>query len=357
MKTLIDEHIKDSSRDEHFIPRVIIMAAAAAAFAYGLASLILNVDVRTLGFNESGQVDYQVCLKPNNYFVDQCQPAGTQYVASLIDHIKADFEYKFQIDQSVDYSYSYDITSRLVATESGDSGKVLYESQEVILPEQRLERQAGQNFAVKETLELDYGKYNNLITAFRSDYGLTINSYLVVSLNVHIRGQAAEFSQELAVDDSVGLTVPLSERTINVNMQSNDLASGGELEEKTANPIKNLGYIVLSLASLGVFAAAAVTSVLLWRRREAGRSAYEKALQRIMKEYNQLIVETERVPQVPRDKVVEVKDFDGLLDARDTIQQPILHLAVGEDRSLFIIEDQGVAYVYTLSGRKPKSAK
>jgi hypothetical protein len=48
---------------------------------------------------------------------------------------------------------------------------------------------------------------------------------------------------------------------------------------------------------------------------------------------------------------VDVKSFEELLDARDTIQQPILHLTVTENRSLFIIEDQGMAYSYTLSDK------
>jgi hypothetical protein len=86
-------------------------------------------------------------------------------------------------------------------------------------------------------------------------------------------------------------------------------------------------------------------------KREARRSAFEKTLGKILHDYNQLIVEVEHIPQIPRNKLVEVVNFEELLDARETIQQPILHLTLAADRSLFIIEDQGMAYVFILSAK------
>ncbi|MDR1196952.1 MAG: DUF5305 domain-containing protein [Candidatus Nomurabacteria bacterium] len=361
MKTLVEEHIKESNKDSHFIPRMIVMAVSAVVFAYAFACLILNVDVRQVGYNESGRADYEVCLIPNSYFTDACQPAGKQYVASLIDNVKSRFEYSFRADETLRYSYDYDITARLVATESGESSKVLYENEEVILPNKTVAEQTGQSLSVREDIAIDYGKYNNLITAFRSDYGLTIDSYVVVTLNVKVHASHEAFAAPLDLDEKVALKIPLSERTINVEMESDQLNNTGAMEETAPNLAKNLIYIVLAVAGLAVFVVDLVTSIIILVRRESRRSVYEKELRAIAHEYSQLIVEVEHVPEIPRSKVVEVKSFDELLDARDTIQQPILHLTVSESRSLFIIEDQGMAYVYALSdklsARQDKSKK
>jgi hypothetical protein len=351
MKTLVEEHIKESNKDSHFIPRMIVMAVSAVVFAYAFACLILNVDVRQVGYNESGRADYEVCLIPNSYFADTCQPAGKQYVASLIDNVKSRFEYSFRADETLKYSYDYDITARLVATESGQSSKVLYENEEVILPTKTVTEQTGQSLSLREDIAIDYGKYNNLITAFRSDYGLTIDSYVVVTLNVKVHATHEAFSKPLEVDEAVALKIPLSERTINVEMKSDQLTNSGMLEETAPNWAKNIIYIILALAGAAVFMIDLVTSILILVRRESHRSVYEKELRGITHEYSQLIVEVEHIPEIPRSKVVEVKSFDELLDARDTIQQPILHLTVSESRSLFIIEDQGMAYLYALSDK------
>jgi hypothetical protein len=350
MKALVQEHIKDSNKDGHFIPRVIIMAVAAVVFAYSFASLVLNADVRSIGYNESGRADYMVCLIPNGYFVDECQPAGKQYVASLINKVNAQLEYSFRADETLQYDYNYDVTAKLVATESGQDGKVLYENQEVIKATKTVDNQIGQSLNIKEDVAIDYGKYNNLITAFRSDYGLTIDSYVIITMNIKLHAKHDSFNTPLNISQPVALKIPLSERTINVEMKSDQLTNSGTLEETAPNLAKNLVYIVLALASAAVFIIDLVTSIIILLHREARRSAYEKELRHILHDYNQLIVEVEHVPTVPRGKVVEVKNFDELLDARDTIHQPILHLTISENRSLFIIEDQGLAYVFALSG-------
>jgi hypothetical protein len=351
MKTLVKEHVKESHKDGHFILRVIFIVLSAVAFAYTLGCLVLNVDTRTLDYHESGGVGYQVCLKPNSYFADECQPSGKQYVASLINTVKTNFEYNFRVDQAMNYDYSYDITARLVATESGDSDKILYENQEVILPTRSFDSQSGQSFKVQESIDIDYGKFNNLITAFRLDYGLTINSYVIVSLNLKIHGQPPEFKKSLDANQTVALKIPLSERTINVNLQPDSLNSDGELEEAATNLAKNLVYIIVALVSLVALVGLLAGSIIILLKREARRSAFEKTLGKILHDYNQLIVEVEHIPQIPRNKLVEVVNFEELLDARETIQQPILHLALAADRSLFIIEDQGMAYVFVLSAK------
>jgi hypothetical protein len=351
MKTLVQEHSKEGNKDSHFIPRMIVLAVSAAVFAYAVAVLVLNVDVKTVDYHESGNVGYQVCLKPNNYFADTCQPANKQYVASLIDSLKTELNYSFRADDVVKYDYSYDVSAKLTATESGESAKVLYENEEVIKPSQTVSDQTGQSFNIREDIELDYEKYNNLMTAFRSDYGLTIQANVIVSLNVKVKATHADFSAPLETNQKVALKIPLSERTVNVTVESDQFNNNGQMEEKVHDLTKNLAFVVAAGASGLVFAVVLVLSVVIFLRREARRTTYDKKLDHILHEYNQLIVEVERMPEVPRAKLVEVADFDELLNARDTIQQPILHLKISDDRSLFAIEDSGMAYVYALSAK------
>jgi hypothetical protein len=351
MKTLVQQHRQESNKDSHFIPRMIVMAASAAVLAYCLAVMILNVDIKTLAYHETGDVNYQVCLKPNNYFADACQPAGKQYVASLIDRLETELNYSFQIDDTVKYDYTYDISSKLIATESNDSDKILYENEDVILPSKTVSQQTGQSFNLNEKIEIDYDKYNSLITAFRADYGLTIEANLIISLNVKVKATSDGFSERLDVSQQVALKVPLSERTINVTVEADQLSNNGQMEEKTHNLARNLLFVAGAGASGLVFVVVLGLSVVIFIRRENGRSTYEKQLGRILHEYNQLIVAVEHLPEIPRSKLIEVSDFDELLNARDTIQQPILHLTISDDSSLFAIEDGSVAYVFALSAK------
>jgi hypothetical protein len=328
------------------------MAVAAAVLAYSCAVLVLNVDVRSLDYHENGSVNYQVCLKPNSYFAAECQPSGKQYVASLIDNLKTEFNYSFRADNDVKYDYSYDISAKLLATESGDDDKILYENEDVILPSKSVKDAAGQSFSIRENIDIDYDKYNNLITAFRSDYGLTIEASVIITLNVKVQATHDDFSEPLNTNQKVALKVPLSERTINIAVESDKLTNNGRIEEKIHDFSKNLAFVIAAGVSGVVFVVALMLSIVIFVRREARRSVYEKTFDHIMHEYSQLVVEVEHMPHVSRDKVIEVKNFDELLDARDTIQQPILHLRIADDRSLFAIEDNGMIYAYALSSKK-----
>jgi hypothetical protein len=351
MRTLAQEHIEKSNKDGHFIPRMIILAVSVAVFAYSFVVLVLNVDTRTLNYHESGNVNYQVCLKPNSYFTESCQPSKKQYVASLIDNLKTEFNYSFQADDAMKYNYSYDIGAKLIATESNDSDKILYENEEVLKPSQTVKDQFGQSFSIHENIDVNYDKYNDLITAFRSDYGLTIEANVVITLSVKVQATHDDFSQPLETKQSVALKIPLSERTINVTVESDQLNNGGVIEEKIRDLSKNLIFVIAASASGLTFFAILVLSIVIFIRREAHRTVYEKTLGHILHDYNQLIVDVERVPQTSRDKLIEVTNFDELLDARDTIQQPILHLKIGDDRSMFAIEGQNIVYAYVLSAK------
>jgi hypothetical protein len=255
------------------------------------------------------------------------------------------------VDESAKYEYSYDITAKLVASESGAEGKLLYEDEEIILPSKTVSGQTGQDFAINEAVEVDYDKYNGLITAFRQDYGLTIESSVTYSLNVYVTAKHDNFAESLETIQAVALKIPLSERTINVSVDSDKLDNSGALEEKSHNLGKNWPYVVVAAAAGLIFIIDLILSLTIFWRREAHRTTYEKTLAHILHEYNQLIVEVERMPHAARDHVVEVASFDDLLDARDTIQQPILHLEIADDRSLFAIEDDGMIYAYALSAK------
>jgi hypothetical protein len=350
MKTLVEEHIKESNKDSHFIPRMIAMAVFAAVFAYAFATLVLNVETKTLSYKQSGVADYEVCLKENSYFTDPCQPAGKQYIASLINNVKTHFRYSFKAAEDVDYQYRYDITAKVVATDGDNAEKVLYESEEILMTGKEIAKVGGE-FMIVEDADINYDKYNGLITKFRSDYGLTLKANVVVALNVHLLAKADGFSRPIQSDEKVALNIPLSERTINVSLSSDEVKNNGNLEEKVRDPSQSLPWIITAIVSGTVALSILIISIIIFVMRELRRSDYEKELKQITREYSQLIVDVEHVPEIPRSKIIEVKSFDELLDARDTIQQPILHLTAAENRSLFIIEDQGMAYVYSLSDK------
>ena len=63
--------------------------------------------VTALSYNENSTVDYNVKLKPNEYYDTDTLPSGMDYIASLISSINLNFDYDFTTNSSIDYDASY----------------------------------------------------------------------------------------------------------------------------------------------------------------------------------------------------------------------------------------------------------
>jgi trehalose-6-phosphate synthase len=95
-------------------------------------------------------------------------------------------------------------------------------------------------------------------------------------------------------------------------------------------------------------------SVTIFAVRESRRSDYEKKLKHILREYEQIVVEVDRLPKV-EGEVVEVNDFEELVNVHDTVEKPIIYKEVAEGHcSVFMIEDGEVVYSYAVGARRGK---
>ena len=82
-----------------------ILVIILASFSALLISLGINKQVNYyIHYNEESDLDYRVYLKKNDYFGPYLGK-DKQYIASLIDYVSANFNYKFSIDEKIDYKY------------------------------------------------------------------------------------------------------------------------------------------------------------------------------------------------------------------------------------------------------------
>ena len=92
---------------------MIIAVVTVAILISAIVSYQLN-KTYYIGYRESGNIDYDVYLKENEFFDSPHLESNQSYVASLIDKIITNFNYEIDMDtDDVNYKYSYKITSRL----------------------------------------------------------------------------------------------------------------------------------------------------------------------------------------------------------------------------------------------------
>ncbi len=336
--------------------RVGLLIAVVAIIIASIVSIVkgLNPDVagkkELYSYNYNSNLNYKVYLKNNSFFTTPYIGMNKQYITSLIDHIDVDATYNFKSTKDLDYSYNYEIVATAKGLYQNEDGKdVELWSKSYPVANQANQSGSGKNFAINKTVSLDYNQYNKIMTDFRNQYGLSIDARVDLTMNINITaGLAGETEKELHDTNTMTLEIPLLQQTINinpnyVNQGSNTIYEEGTPKKEINIPLVVIGAVVL-VVSLVVFKILVKSLLAVTRKSE-----YVLALNKILKEYADIIAETHNMPDIDKYDVINVKNFNDLVDVEEELHSPILYFEVRENyESVFVIIHEGTLYKFTL---------
>ncbi len=326
---------------------IILIILIILCLVLTILSMSLSVNFKYIDevhFVEEGKVNYSVYLKDNDYFEEDYLPEGKQYIASLIEYVDANFLYTFDGYDENDYEYEYSITADLVAHEKNNPKEVLYEKEFILKDIQKIDNKNP--FVINENVKINYDEYNSIINDFKSDYALSADSYLNVKLNVLWKAKNEIFNQKVEKENHINLMIPLSEQTINVNIDTKDINQDYAVQSTPKFHILNKIYFAAFIIFIIADVILIVTIIVSYLVERKNKGKYLLMIEKIEKQYDRAIVETNSLPE-NISNVIDVDSFEELLDARENIEKPILHLK--EDlQSTFVIVDNDIMYRYII---------
>lgn len=324
---------------------IVVTVINALSFQGGVKLETIN----SIYYNEKSNLDYKVYLKENDYFDEEYLGKDRQYIASLIDHISADFSYDLSASSAFDYNYKYWVTATLRANEKGEDGKVVYEKDFSLIEPKNFEFKDSNNFGINENVAIDYAYFNDIMNSFKKDYALTLDSNLIVKLHVELLGAADNIKQDITSNQVMEVSIPLSEQTINISMDYKDINNYEVIEEISTTEIINKLLFAIFIITTILDIVLVVEFVRLLEKIRKTNSLYTKKLNRILKEYDRAIVKTKKMPEIDDLKMIEVDSFEELLDARENLEKPILFIDVqAEQKSCFLIINQREVFKFVL---------
>lgn len=326
-----------------FEKRVILMGSLtvisfvlAIIFCY---QAINYSDIDNVSYSERSSITYSVCLHDNDYYKGQCQSSGMQYISTLTKSIPVVFNYNINYSSAVNYKLDYYILGKTIIYDRDDASKVLYRDDKLLSERKSVE---GTDVIAKLNTKIDvaFKEKNDFVNGYKSKYALnSLASYDVV----------------LYVDDGKGprevasVSIPLSMQTFGIS------------EETVANDDQLVSMEKAGLASIntvfglvgGVFgiigAVILVKLIKLIYVTIDGGSPYEKKLNQILAEYDRVIVMSKSEYKINPDKqFIKLDSFFELLDARDTLEKPIIYEKVNGVKSYFYVEDDERIYRYAM---------
>src|SRR5574344_917325 len=270
----------------------------------------------SITYNNTGSLTPSICLVTNEFLPSTCSTEQKSYVTSLIDKMTVNFKLNLNAsDTLTSSSYNYKIEANVKANEKGDSAKVVYNNIEV-LDSGTLTKDSGQGFNVNKDFNVDFKKYNDIITSFKKNYVLALDSNLIITATI----------SEAAIYDKV-------------NIPNN-------------SDVKSSEYTSV-LKKLNILYRADIIFVLFMIyfafRLMPKQSAYTKKVRKILKEYDQAIAITKNFPILKDFKVIQISSFEELIDVKDNLGKPILFF---ENRyhncARFLILNDNEAYIFTI---------
>jgi lipopolysaccharide/colanic/teichoic acid biosynthesis glycosyltransferase len=217
--------------------------------------------------------------------------------------------------------------------------KILFEKEEEVISPKRI-ASTSTEINILQIVEFDYKKYADLVNNYISTYAeeakasVDLVFYLIEptetrklsSLNIPLHSQTYNISKEL-----------ISYNNMEVNLNNNYWN-----DENTLYGL--VGTICLLVLTFFIFR---LTRLMVLAN--GNKSKYEVELKKILKEYDDYIVLTKEGLEIDENKtILKVSSFKELLDARNTLNKPIIYTKINNVKSEFVVEDESVIYKYIM---------
>lgn len=330
-----------------YIFLAIIFVSLSFLSFYGAATFKIE---QKLSYSEEGNLNYKVYLKSNDDFNATYLGEDRKYIASLIDHIDIDYNYKFKGDKPMDYTFNYYILAKTAVKDNSDESKLIYENDKYLLESQKREFKGQEEASLSETVSISYDECNKIVNDFNTKYGLSgMKNNVEVSLFVELQGTSDYFESPINDKSEISLNVPLTDKTLAINFEYKDIDKKSEKVEVSSDRLWN--RIFLGLGILTAFVAIVMIFRIFKSYREFSKSEskYEKNKNYILHYYSKIISNMEDFSNLPNNEFIETKEFVDLLNIRDCLNKPILFLEIEKGKeSWFMVVDDKTVYRYLL---------
>lgn len=299
-------------------------------------------------YEEEGKIDYSVCLNENEFFNDECLSKDMSYIASLIKTIPLNFSYKFGLSNgNLTDKMEYEIIGKLVISNK-DSNSNYYEKV-YHLQDKTTDgvRKVNDNYVVNKNIDIDYDHYNSIANKFKSEYGVDSESYLDVIFIVY---NHAPLEYNIPSFSTTLIKIPLSQKSVEIKMTSKEVNQNQNKVVLTNEfNISNWIYLVIGLFSSIISIIFIIVIIRKLEFIKTKKSDYDKKLNKILKEYDRLIVNTRSLPNISNYCQMKIDSFEELLDVRDNLHLPIMYYdVIKHQKAIFYILHDSNIYIYTL---------
>lgn len=334
---------------------LLVLSLITAAKSFVPAQV---TEEQVLSYNVTNSADYRVNLIDNDFYETPTLGKGELVPVTFIKDIEIDFSSFLSASKQLNMNYNYRITGTLTATASDtgsdDKGGRIWTKNYTFVEPKSLAEVASSGYTVQEKVVIDYKIYNDLVNQYKLKAGIPMDTVLTVTLSVDANSDVD--GTALNESNSVSVDIPLSVSTVMISTKD-DGAKQETLVNTNEIPASN-NYVLLGISVVIFLGSLAATIYLLkgLRKMTEDHTLLIK-FNKIMRDYNQVIIEIEDLPEVKDAAIIEVKAFKDMLDIEKELHLPIMCVKSKDDdltNNVFYIVNNNQVFKYRMSAEVEK---
>ena len=290
---------------------------------------------------------------------EESRGTQTAYVRELTKDISAVMSMRFRAKSATNLKYHYAITARVIASYALKGNATPDDAESAVVWERlyQIDRADGlvngDVVSLLKRVNIPYAEYATKVSELNSVLGLNLNAKVEIVATVTVTGN--NLGQTFSKPQSMILTVPLSDPVFTVasdykKHDNGQIDVGGSSVSET--PLWWRQHRKMILAALAVLAVVSAVSALWLSRREGYgiRNPYQRALAKIYRYHDGVIIRTNRPIELREREIISVKTFDDLLNVSDELRSPVIANELSDTATQFVVLHETTVYVY-LVGR------
>lgn len=333
---------------------VIAMVVQFSFLSYLFKALVpessKNKDNLIMSYTSSGNIDYKVFLKENNFIDNEYLNAGEAYILDLIDYVRLTPVYNFKSTSKTNVTGTNKLVVKLKVyyKESSDKNN----NPEVMNKEKTLDEKVmnfnDDKYTSLGSYDLYLNEYLDMLKEFQSEVKIAVDGYLDVTYESSFDGKVGGASYSNKYDNTV--RIPLSNSVVKIESPKSEAKESNVYEADLVKTNKTvMSYIVI--ANIVVFII--ICFLLKKLFSFTNKSEYQRKLSKILKNYDDIIVNTSSIVDVKKYKVIKIDEFKEILNLSRELLLPIMNYEKIKDKEtwFYVIKDD-ILYMHVVSEKK-----
>ena len=181
---------------------------------------------------------------------------------------------------------------------------------------------------------------------YKKNYNINITSYIKFTIMVKI-DSLESINSNISNTDTLTIKIPLLQPTYKININKS-VSNNRDIYLLTKNTSNNL-FLKIGIIGIITTIITSLTLAILYKKTRTSIEIFKEKNNNLLKKYEEIIIKIEELPNIEGLELIEINDFNDLIDLEETLKQPIMYLnRIPYKESWFLLIHNNYIYCYVL---------